>query len=140
MLVLLPRSSFRSFAKIGYDGVEEPCLSDSWHLKTQPVAQVHAAGPADSSDSSITALRQRYHKVFGKETSSNNRQWLLRRLAEINTFVEVDNCEERKKLHGQDILVATAKLSRASAIETESEYVRVTHGLKLAKKRARKVS
>jgi len=128
---------FQGFAKIGYDGVEEPCLSDSWHSKNQPVAQVHPAGPADSSDSSITALRQRYHKVFGKETSSNNRQWLLRRLAEINTFGEVDNCEERKKLHGQDILVATAKLSRVSAIET-SEYVRVTHRLKLTRKEQEK--
>jgi hypothetical protein len=51
----------------GWDDREQ-CLSDNWH-------------PTDSSDSSITSLRQQYHQVFGKETSSNNRQWLLKRLA-----------------------------------------------------------
>ena len=54
----------------GWDDREQ-CLSDNWH-------------PTDSSDSSITSLRQRYHQVFGKEASSNNRQWLLKRLASLH--------------------------------------------------------
>eukprot|EP00227_Mantoniella_beaufortii_P021325 CAMPEP_0197584266 /NCGR_PEP_ID=MMETSP1326-20131121/6942_1 /TAXON_ID=1155430 /ORGANISM="Genus nov. species nov., Strain RCC2288" /LENGTH=326 /DNA_ID=CAMNT_0043148617 /DNA_START=480 /DNA_END=1456 /DNA_ORIENTATION=+ len=54
----------------GHGRDTEPCLSDSWH-------------PTDSSDSSITGLRAQYQRVFGRETSSNNRQWLTRRLAEI---------------------------------------------------------
>ena len=122
---------FQGFAKFGYDGIEEPCLSDSWHFKTQVVAQMHPPGPADSSDSSITALRQQYHKVFGKETSSNNRQWLLRRLAEMSTFVEEDvDCEEGDRpsnRHNRDGPVAAPRLSPPSAIET-NDYVSVIHG------------
>ena len=58
----------------------EPCLSDSWH------AGDFAARSGGFADASITSLRRRYRHVFGKETSSNNRQWLLRRLAEINEY------------------------------------------------------
>ena len=68
----------------GYD--EEPCLSDSWHA-------------TETSDASITALRRQYHTVFGKETSSNNRQWLLRRLAEINSYGGDDASDDAGDFH-----------------------------------------
>ena len=58
----------------------EPCLSDSWH------AIDFAPRSGGYADASITSLRHRYRRVFGKETSSNNRQWLLRRLAEISEY------------------------------------------------------
>ena len=58
----------------------EPCLSDSWH------ADEFVARSGGLADASITSLRHRYRRAFGKETSSNNRQWLLRRLAEINQY------------------------------------------------------
>ena len=58
----------------------EPCLSDSWH------AGDFAPRSGGFADASITSLRHRYRRVFGKETSSNNRQWLLRRLAEISEY------------------------------------------------------
>jgi hypothetical protein len=58
----------------------EPCLSDSWQ------AGDFAARSGGFADASITSLRHRYRRVFGKETSSNNRQWLLRRLAEISEY------------------------------------------------------
>ena len=45
-----------------------------------------AARSGGFADASITSLRHRYRRVFGKETSSNNRQWLLRRLAEISEY------------------------------------------------------
>ena len=64
---------------VGWGGADEPCLSDSWqHLQERD---------ADAREgASITALRAQYHRMFGKETSSNNRQWLLRRLSEIRRY------------------------------------------------------
>ena len=49
-------------------------MSDSWH-------------PLDGNDTSIAALRQQYYRVFGKETNSNNGQWLQRRLTEVHNEV-----------------------------------------------------
>ena len=64
---------------VGWGGADEPCLSDSWqHLQERD---------ADAREgASITALRAQYHRMFGKETSSNNRQWLVRRLSEIRRY------------------------------------------------------
>ena len=79
---------------------EEPCLSDSWHA---------AAARSDSSDSSITALRHQYHRVFGKETSSNNRQWLLRRLAKIDSAYGDEEDHELDHDHDHDGAMLTAR-------------------------------
>lgn len=84
--MLATQNSFGGYrgAYGGYD--EEPCLSDSWHA-------------TETSDASITALRRQYHTVFGKETSSNNRQWLLRRLAEINSYGGDDASDDAGDFH-----------------------------------------
>ena len=68
--------------------VTDACLSDSW----QALDFEHARN--DNNLGSITQLRQQYQRVFGKETSSNNRQWLLRRLAEINGTCGSDDVDD----------------------------------------------
>lgn len=85
--MLATQNSFGGGYHGGYGGYdEEPCLSDSWHA-------------TETSDASITALRRQYHRVFGKETSSNNRQWLLRRLAGINSYGGSDASDDAGDFH-----------------------------------------
>jgi hypothetical protein len=54
----------------------EVCLSDSWQTLDFETAR-------DRDGGSLARLREKYQQSFGKETSSNNRQWLVRRLATI---------------------------------------------------------
>ena len=97
---LMASQELKGAGKVGCTGFREPCLSDSWHAQSK--FAVTTPHPADSSESSITALRQRYQRAFGKETSSNNRQWLLRRLAEINAFTGDINAGDDLSGNGGD--------------------------------------
>jgi len=97
---LMDSQELKGAGKVGCTGFREPCLSDSWHAQSK--SAVTTLHPADSSESSITALRQRYQRAFGKETSSNNRQWLLRRLAEINAFTGDTNAGDDLSGNGCD--------------------------------------
>mmetsp|Transcript_2210 Transcript_2210/g.8912 ORF Transcript_2210/g.8912 Transcript_2210/m.8912 type:complete len:387 (-) Transcript_2210:1888-3048(-) len=97
---LMDSHELKGAGKVGCTGFREPCLSDSWHAQSK--SAVTTPRPADSSESSITALRQRYQRAFGKETSSNNRQWLLRRLAEINAFTGDTNAGDDLSGNGCD--------------------------------------
>ena len=105
-MIMLGRARFmasqelKGAGNIGCSGFKEPCLSDSWQVQSK--VALPTPQPADSSESSITALRQQYQRAFGKETSSNNRQWLLRRLAEIHMFSRNVDAEDDLSGNGSD--------------------------------------
>ena len=102
---------------VGWGGADEPCLSDSWqHLQERD---------ADAREgASITALRAQYHRMFGKETSSNNRQWLLRRLSEIRRYgdgeEEAEEEEEDDSAGGDHSGAGTAATSTTTGASRRS--------------------
>jgi hypothetical protein len=72
----------------------------------------------------VSDLRDRYHKVFGENTNSRNKQWLVKRIAwKLQANAEGDISERARQLAHQiametDIRTSLPRVSRPETIET----------------------